>query len=137
MRTVIIAGITHPPDRQQGLRLQRDRQQGLRPQPDRQRVLLHQHVRQPELQPQRDLQRGLLHQPASQPVLRHRHVNPVPTILPSSDPPPQGHPAPEAAEVTVEAGLREVVEVMEAEPPEVAGVSVVVAAEAEDDNCRY
>ena len=120
----------------------------IEPQRVRQPELLPQHVHQIKLRPQRVRQLVLVrrrdnphrHQPNSQ-VDLHRHVNPVQTILPSKDHLHPEHPAPEVAEVTVEAGVIVVAElpevgevIVEVELPEVAEVLVEAEAEEEDDS---
>ena len=116
---VIIIVITHQPDLQPELlhrRVRLRRHVHLhRHQPDRQQEHLHRPVRQPEL----------LRRPVSQPDLQHQRAHPVQAILLSRDPPQRGHPAPEAAEVTVGVTAEERL-------PEVAGA--LAEAEAEDDN---
>jgi len=81
------------------------------------------------------------HPPGSQAELLHQHANQVQTILLSNDPHQQGHPAREAAEATVEAGgivaeeHPEAEEVtVEAELPGVAEVLAVAEAVAEGGN---
>ena len=130
---VIIIVITRQPDRQPGLlhrhvHLHRHR---LVHQPEllhrlvRQPGLLRRLVRQPELLHRPVRQPELLHRPVSQPELLHRPVNQAQAILLSRDHLQQGHPAPEAAEVTVGVTAEERL-------PEVAGA--LAEAEAEDDN---